>query len=95
MAFDARGKGSVTKVEGIWAMRNVAYNYRVAPLTEQPEMLVMESDLANFDLPAGRYGMVLKDVVYDFTVAGPITETAQCLERTVATNGTFYSECKP
>jgi hypothetical protein len=94
MAFDARGKASVTKVEGIWAMRNVAYNYRVAPLTEQPEMLVMESDLANFDLPAGRYGMVLKDVVYDFTVAGPITETAQCLERTVATNGTFYSECK-
>jgi len=95
MAFDARGKASVTKVEGIWAMRNVAYNYRVAPLTEQPEMLVMESDLANFDLPAGRYGMVLKDVVYDFTVAGPITGTAQCLERTVATNGTFYSECRP
>jgi len=38
--------------------------------------------------------MVMKGVVYDFYVAGPITETAQCLERTVASNGTFYSECR-
>ena len=94
ITFDAGGKASVTKVDGIWATRNVAYDYRVAPLAEQPEMLVMESDSPDFVLPAGRFGMVLKDVVYDFTVAGDVSEPAHCLERTVASNGTFYSECR-
>jgi hypothetical protein len=27
-------------------------------------------------------------------VAGEITDTAQCLERTDAMNGSFYSECQ-
>jgi len=44
-------------------------------------------------LPAGRYALVIKGQAYDFTVAGPITEAAQCLERVDAANGTFYSEC--
>jgi hypothetical protein len=42
----------------------------------------------------GRYALVVKGQAYDFTVAGEITETAQCLERTEAANGTFYSECR-
>ena len=61
----------------------------MSPLAEQPEMLVIKSELPDFVLPAGRYGMVLKDTVYDFTVAGTISEPAQCLERTVASNGIF------
>jgi len=36
----------------------------------------------------------LKDQPYDFTVAGEITDAAQCLERTDAMNGSFYSECQ-
>jgi hypothetical protein len=44
-------------------------------------------------LPAGRYVLVLKDQGYDFTVAGKVSEPAQCLERTDAVNGSFYSEC--
>jgi hypothetical protein len=94
LAFDPGGKASVAKVEGSWAIRNVAFNLRVTPLREQPEMLLVQSDVPDFALPAGRYGVVLKDVVYDFTVAGTIADAAQCLERTVATNGTFYSECR-
>ena len=38
-------------------------------------------------LPPGRYALVLKGLAYDFTVAGPITDPRQCLERLVATNG--------
>jgi len=34
--------------------------------------------------------MVLKDTVYDFTVAGTISEPAQCLERTVASTGLLF-----
>jgi hypothetical protein len=37
---------------------------------------------------------VLKEQPYDFTVEGKITDTAQCLERTDAMNGSFYSECQ-
>jgi hypothetical protein len=37
---------------------------------------------------------VLKGFAYDFTVAGSVTDPRQCLERLVATNGRFYSECK-
>jgi len=32
-----------------------------------------------------------KGQAHDFTVAGPITEAAQCLEGIKAENGTFYS----
>jgi len=45
-------------------------------------------------LPAGRYVLVLKEQGYDFVVAGAVTDLAQCLERTDAVNGAFYSECK-
>jgi hypothetical protein len=55
---------------------------------------LVQSDKADFALPAGRYVLVLKDQGYDFTVAGKITEPSQCVERTEAANGTFYSECQ-
>jgi hypothetical protein len=45
-------------------------------------------------LPPGRYALVLKGLAYDFTVAGTVNDPRQCLERLVATNGRFYSECK-
>jgi hypothetical protein len=45
-------------------------------------------------LAAGRYALIIKGQVFDFTVDGQVTQTAQCLERTEAANGTFYSECR-
>lgn len=44
--------------------------------------------------PAGRYSLVLKGQAFDFTVSGPITDPAHCLERTEAANGAYYSECQ-
>ena len=44
-------------------------------------------------LGSGRYVLVLKRQGYDFTVAGKITDPNQCLERTEAANGSFYSPC--
>ena len=40
-------------------------------------------------LPAGRYALVIKGQAYDFTVAGPITDAAQCLERVDAATARF------
>ncbi len=67
---------------------------RVAPVRENPEMLLVKSESPEFSLPSGRYVLVLKGQAFDFTVAGAITDPAQCLERVEAANGVFYSECR-
>ena len=57
-------------------------------------MLLVQPKDADFTLPAGRYVLALKNQGYDFTVAGKMTHPSQCLERTDAANGTFYSDCQ-
>jgi hypothetical protein len=75
-------------------IRGTSYDLRVAPLNENAEMLLLRPEHADFVFPAGRYGLVLKGQAFDFSVAGPITEPVQCLERVAAANGNFYSECR-
>jgi hypothetical protein len=94
MTFNTAGQASTTNVQDTWAIRNISYDFRVAPLSEGSEMLMIKPEKEDFVLPAGRYGLVIKGQAYDFIVAGPITETAQCLEGIKAENGTFYSECR-
>jgi hypothetical protein len=93
LSFDAKGKASTANVEGQWAVRNNAYQMRVAPMGDNPEMIVIEPENSNFSFPAGRYAMVLQGTAYDFSVAGPVTDMAQCLERTDAVDVPVYSEC--
>jgi hypothetical protein len=93
MTFNTTGQASITNVDDSWTIRNVSYDFRVAPLGESSEMLVVRPAKDDFVLPAGRYALVIKGQAYDFTIAGTITEAAQCLERVDAANGTFYSEC--
>jgi len=94
MTFNTAGEANVGGVEDSWTIRNVSYEFRVAPLSESSEMLMIRPENVDFVFPAGRYGLVIKGQAYDFTVAGPITEAAQCLESVEASNGTFYSECR-
>jgi hypothetical protein len=93
LSFD-KGKANAASVEGSWAVRSKSYQMRVAPMGDNPEMIVIEPDNADFVFPAGRYAMVLQGTAYDFSVAGPITDTAQCLERTEALDVPIYSECR-
>ena len=94
MTFNTAGEANVGDVEDSWTIRNVSYEFRVAPLSESSEMLMIRPENVDFVFPPGRYGLVIKGQAYDFTVAGPITEAAQCLESVEASNGTFYSECR-
>jgi hypothetical protein len=94
LAIDAAGKAQVSAVDDTWAIRNTSYEFRVSPLPDSTEMLLLRPEDPDFVLPAGRYAMVLNGLSYDFAVTGDVTESAQCLERTVAANGTFYSECR-
>jgi hypothetical protein len=94
LTFDPDGKAKTTNVEQSWVIRSNSYVLRVAPLADNPEMVVMRPDRADTVFPAGRYALVLKGVGYDFTVDGPPTDTAHCLERTDALNTPIYSECR-
>ena len=94
LTFDSKGKPNPAPVSGSWNIRNTSYEFRVRPVAGNPEMLLMQPDKPDFELPPGRYVLVLKDQGYDFTVAGQITDVVHCLERTEAANGTFYSECQ-
>jgi len=94
MTFNTAGQASTKNVQDTWTIRNTSYDFRVAPLGEGSEMLIITPESEDFVFPAGRYGLVIKGQAYDFTIAGPITEPAQCLEGIKAENGTFYSECR-
>lgn len=93
-SFDKSGKQVLANVEDNWVIRNISIPYRTAPKKDQPEMYEVRSENSGTPLPPGRYALVLKGLAYDFSVAGPVTDPRQCLERLVATNGRFYSECK-
>lgn len=94
LTFDAKGKASFVPVSDAWNIRNVSYEFRVRPLPGNPEMLIAQPEDANFVLPAGRYVLALKNQGYDFTVAGKVTDPSQCIERTDAANGAFFSDCQ-
>jgi hypothetical protein len=94
MTFNSAGQPNTVPLDDQWTIRSASYEFRVAPVSESPEMLMIRPDHPDFVFPAGRYGLVLKGQAYDFTVAGPITEAVQCLERFEAANGAFYTECR-
>ena len=94
LKFDAKGKPNFTPVSDSWSIRNISHELRVRPVPDSPEMLLVQSEKPDFELAPGRYVLVLKEQPYDFTVTGEIKDAAQCLERTDAMNGSFYSECQ-
>jgi hypothetical protein len=90
--FGPQGQAQVSGVDDTWIMRNISFPFRVAPVASNAEMLALEPE-SQPALPAGRYGLVINSIAYDFSVAGEVTDPAQCLERVAAANGTFYSPC--
>lgn len=87
------GKATVTKIDGAWRIRNISYELKVSPVPGQHEMIIAGAD-NNVSLPAGRYVLVLNRVGYDFTVKGPVTSPAQCIEWFQTVNGSIFSECR-
>lgn len=94
LSFDAKGKATYSAVSDEWSIRNTAFEFRVRPIAGNPEMLLIQPENPDFTLPPGRYVLALKSQAYDFTIAGDVTDPLQCLERTDAANGTFYSDCQ-
>jgi hypothetical protein len=77
-----------------WVIRNVSFPFRSSPLADNPDMYELHSEDAALELTPGRYALVLKGQSYDFSVEGETVDPRQCIERIVASNGTYYSDCK-
>ena len=93
LTFGAGGNATYTNVEQSWVVRSNSYDMSVTPVADNPAMVVIRPQKAEFVLPAGRYALVVKREAYDFTVDGPIRDPAHCLERTDALGAAVYSEC--
>ena len=94
LSFDKDGKRVASEIDDNWVIRNISVPYRTAPKKDIPDMYEIRSENPETPLAPGRYALVLKGYAYDFSVAGQVADPRQCLERLVATNGRFYSECK-
>jgi hypothetical protein len=94
MKFDGARPPTTGRVDDQWAIRSKSYVLGVAPLADNPEMIVIRSKDAQFSFSPGRYALVIKGQGYDFNVDGQLTDTAQCLERTNANGDLLYSECR-
>lgn len=94
MKFDPAGKPIIVKADDSWVIRNISYPYQTAPLKGQPDMYEVLGEDADKPLEPGRYALVLKGEAYDFSIAGEIADSRQCLESVAAVNGAFYTECQ-
>jgi hypothetical protein len=92
--FSAEAAGKKPEDGDTWVIRNVSFPFRASPLPDNPEMYELHSEDPTLDLTPGRYALVLRTQAYDFTVEGQPVDPKQCIERIVATNGTFYADCK-
>ena len=77
-----------------WVIRNISFPFRSSPVNNNPEMYELHSEDPALELPPGRYALVLKTQAYDFSIEGEAADPRQCIERIVASEGTFYSNCK-
>jgi hypothetical protein len=90
----AGGKPTPVTVEDSWVVRGGAIDLRIAPMPGNPEMIVVRPGDPNFTLSPGRYVLMFKNQAYDFSVAGTVSDTAQCLERADLEDRSVFSECR-
>ncbi|HXH44014.1 MAG TPA: hypothetical protein VNK51_09235 [Bradyrhizobium sp.] len=89
----AAGK-KLNEDDDVWVIRNFSYTFQVSPVAGSPEMYELRSEDPDLDLPAGNYVLILRTQTYFFRIGGEIVDPRQCIERVVASNGTFYAPCK-
>ena len=94
LTFGSAGKPTITDVTGSWVVRSNSYQMRAAPVDDHPEMVLLRNEHPELVFAAGRYALVLKNLAYDFTLDGPLTNSAHCLERTDALPSPIYTECR-
>lgn len=92
--FSTEAAGKRLGDDDVWVIRNFAYPFRISPAPDNSEMYELHSEDPGVELPPGNYALVLKNQAYYFSIDGDVIDPRQCIERVVATNGTFYAACR-
>ena len=94
MTFDESGNTVTAPPRtDTWLLRDQGYDLRISPVRDTPEMVMMRPDSEDFSFPSGRYELLLGAQSYDFVIAGPITDPAQCVEGIATPRGPAFYEC--
>jgi len=89
-----RSTGKQDTAADSWLVRNAAYEMKVAPVEDHPAIILIRPTDSAFVFSAGRYALMLKGTAYDFGVEGPITDPAQCVERSADLSVIDYLPCR-
>ena len=73
-----------------WVIRNISFSFRSSPVDDSPEMYELHSEDPALELTPGRYALVLKTQVYEFSVEGETVDPRQCIERIADVERYFY-----
>jgi hypothetical protein len=77
-----------------WLIYTAGFDFRVLPVPDNQEVILIRPSDPDLVLPPGRYVLLLNDQPYDFTVAGNITDPRSCVEGVATPRGPVFYVCK-
>ena len=77
-----------------WLIYSAGFDFRVLPVPNNPEAILIRPSDPDLVIPPGRYVLLLNDQPYDFTVAGNVTDPRSCVEGVATPRGPVFYACK-
>ena len=93
--FDGAGTVVTVPQRETWIIRSSGYDFRVLPLSDDREMIIVRPEDPEFAIPSGRYALMLNGQPYDFVVEGLVTDRAHCVESFPTARGPIFYDCPP
>ena len=95
MKFDGAGTVVTVPQRETWIIRSSGYDFRVLPVSDDREMIIVRPEDPEFAVPPGRYALMLNGQPYDFVVEGLVTDPAHCVESSPTARGPIFYDCPP
>jgi hypothetical protein len=77
-----------------WLIYTAGYDFRVLPVPDNPEIILIRPADPELVLPPGRYVLLINDQPYDFAVEGKVTDPRSCVEGVATPRGPVFYVCK-
>ena len=95
MKFDGAGTVVTVPQRETWIIRSSGYDFRVLPVSDDREMIIVRPEDPEFAVPPGRYALMLNGQPYDFVVEGLVIDPAHCVESAPTARGPIFYDCPP
>jgi hypothetical protein len=77
-----------------WLIYTAGYDFRVLPVPDNPEIILIRPADPELVLPPGRYVLLINDQPYDFAVEGKVSDPRSCVEGVATPRGPVFYVCK-